>query len=83
MYDILDFHYRFEIIHPFQDGNGRVGRILLNYILLKNNLPPLNIDIKNQKEYYDSLQSYQKEGNIRPTIELILKEYKSLKKIIQ
>jgi Fic family protein len=76
-------HNQFENIHPFADGNGRVGRILLNNILLKNGLPPLSIDIKNQKEYYDSLQSYQKESNIRPTIELILKEYKSLNKIIQ
>jgi Fic family protein len=76
-------HNQFENIHPFADGNGRVGRILLNNILLKNNLPPLNIDLKNQGEYYTTLQAYQKEGNIRPTIELILEEYKNLKKIIK
>ena len=76
-------HNQFENIHPFADGNGRVGRILLNNILLKNGLPPVNIDIKNQKEYYETLQVYEKEGNIRPTIELILKGYKDLKKIIK
>ncbi len=76
-------HNQFENIHPFADGNGRVGRILLNNILLKNGLPPINIDLKNQREYYQSLQSYEKQGNIRPTIELILKEYKSLKKIVK
>jgi len=76
-------HNQFENIHPFADGNGRVGRILLNYILLKNNLPPVNIDLKNQIEYYDTLQAYEKENNIRPTIELILKEYKNLKKVIE
>jgi Fic family protein len=76
-------HNQFENIHPFRDGNGRVGRILLNNILLKNGLPPVNIDLKNQKEYYDTLQSYEKQGNIRPTIELILKEYKNLKKTIK
>jgi len=76
-------HNQFENIHPFADGNGRVGRILLNNILLKNDLPPLNIDLKNQREYYATLQVYENEGNIRPTIELILKEYKDLKKIIR
>ena len=76
-------HNQFENIHPFADGNGRVGRILLNNILLKNNLPPLNIDLKNQREYYATLQAYENEGNIRPTIELMLREYKDLKKIIK
>ncbi|MCK4997160.1 Fic family protein [Candidatus Pacearchaeota archaeon] len=76
-------HNQFENIHPFADGNGRVGRILLNNILLKNNLPPLNIDLKNQREYYATLQTYENDGNIRPTIELILKEYKNLKKLIK
>lgn len=76
-------HNQFENIHPFADGNGRVGRILLNNILLKNSLPPVNIDLKNQREYYETLQAYEKEEDIRPAIELILKEYKNLKKIIK
>ena len=73
-------HNQFEIIHPFRDGNGRVGRLLLNNMLIKHALPPVNIDFKNRREYYNSLQEYQKEHNLRPTIDLILKEYKSLKK---
>jgi len=73
-------HNQFEEIHPFQDGNGRVGRILLNNILIKHNLPPVNIQLKNREEYYAALQEYHKKGNIRPMIELILKEYKSYKK---
>ncbi len=72
-------HNQFENIHPFQDGNGRVGRLLLNNILLKHNLPPVNIELKNRDKYYGSLQAYEKEGNLRPTIELILKGYKKLK----
>lgn len=74
-------HNQFENIHPFQDGNGRVGRLLLNNILLKHKLPPVNIGLTNRAQYYAALQDYQKRGNIRPTIELILKEYKELKRI--
>ncbi len=72
-------HNQFEVIHPFQDGNGRGGRLRLNNILLKHNLPPVNIGLENRREYYATIQDYQKTGNIRPTIELILKEYKTLK----
>lgn len=76
-------HNQFEIIHPFQDGNGRVGRILLNNILLKNNLPPLNIELRNRREYYAALQVYENNHNLRPTIDLILKEYRELKKLLK
>src|SRR3989344_3517793 len=76
-------HNQFENIHPFRDGNGRVGRILLNNILLKNKLPPINIDFKNRAEYYASLQAYQKNHDIKPTIDLFIKEYKALKKILR
>ena len=73
-------HNQFEYIHPYEDGNGRVGRLLLNNILLKNKLPPVSISLKNIKKYYDSLKEFQKTGNIKPSIDLILKEYKSLRK---
>ena len=75
-------HNQFENIHPFRDGNGRVGRILLNNILLKNNLPPINIDFKNRAEYYQSLREYEFNKDLKPTIDLYLKEYKNLKKEI-
>ena len=73
-------HNQFENIHPFRDGNGRVGRILLNNILIKHSLPPINIDLKNRMEYYSSLQSYEKNHDLRPTIDLYLKEYANLRK---
>ena len=73
-------HNQFENIHPFQDGNGRVGRLLMNAILLRHKLPPINIELSHRQEYYRTLQEYQNKGNIRPTIELMLKEYRHLKK---
>lgn len=75
-------HNQFENIHPFRDGNGRIGRLLLNNILIKNGMPPVNIELKNRSEYYNSLREYGLNGNIRPTIELLLKEYRTLRKNI-
>lgn len=69
-------HNQFEHIHPFQDGNGRVGRLLLNYILLKHNYPPLNIRLENRREYYKTLRIFDKTGNIKPTIRFFIKEYR-------
>ncbi|MBU1205147.1 MAG: Fic family protein [Nanoarchaeota archaeon] len=73
-------HNQFENIHPFKDGNGRVGRILLNNILIKHGLPPINIDFKNRAEYYSTLKAYELNKNLKPTISLYMKEYKNLKK---
>jgi len=74
-------HNQFENIHPFKDGNGRVGRLLLVNILLKHKLPPVNIEFKNRTSYYNALQEYELNGNIKPTIDLLIKEYKKLKKL--
>lgn len=73
-------HNQFENIHPFRDGNGRVGRILLNNILIKHGFPPINLDFKNRIEYYDSLQAYEKGKDLKPTIDLYIKEYKELRR---
>ena len=76
-------HNQFENIHPFQDGNGRIGRLLLINILLKHGLPPVNIELEMRSEYYASLQAYEKNGNIRPTLELLLKEYRRLRRVLK
>lgn len=73
-------HNQFEYIHPFEDGNGRVGRLLMSNILIKHKMPPINVQLENRKEYYETLRLFQRSGDMRPTIELILKEYKRMEK---
>lgn len=60
IYDIIDFHYEFEIIHPFQDGNGRVGRLIMFKECLKNNIVPIIIEDEFKFFYYRGLTEYPK-----------------------
>lgn len=60
------FHARFENIHPFADGNGRVGRTLLNYWLMINDYPPMIICEEDRRAYYDALQAYDEREDLEP-----------------
>ena len=55
---IIDFHYDFERIHPFQDGNGRVGRLIMFKECLKNNIIPFIIEDEKKQFYYMGLNEY-------------------------
>ena len=59
--EIIEFHYRFESIHPFQDGNGRIGRIIMFKECLKNNIIPFIIQDADKLFYYRGLKEYKNE----------------------
>lgn len=59
--EIIEFHYRFECVHPFQDGNGRIGRIIMFKECLKNNIIPFIIFDKDKLFYYRGLKEYKNE----------------------
>lgn len=61
--DIIEFHYKFECIHPFQDGNGRVGRLIMFKECLKNNIVPCYIDDRFKAQYYNGLNKYSEDKN--------------------
>lgn len=65
------FHAKFENIHPFADGNGRTGRILMNYILIVHNHPPVTIHEEDRKEYYDALEAWDRDQELKPLIEFL------------
>ena len=70
------FHARFENIHPFDDGNGRVGRTLLNYRLMINDYPPMIIYEEDRRAYYDALQAYDEQEDLNCRF-VVLGEFRS------
>lgn len=74
-------HAEFVHIHPFNDGNGRTARLLLNYQLMFNGYLPIIIPFEERNQYYQALQEYDHDHNLEPFAELIGKYvYEELKK---
>lgn len=71
---VIDTHIQFERIHPFSDGNGRTGRMIMNYSLLQEGLPPLIIEKETRATYIELLASQDLNGFITFAKEILAKE---------
>ncbi len=69
----FEFHRRYEFIHPFLDGNGRTGRLIMNKILINSNYAPIIIYKKNKQAYFNSIEK-SKEGKLKNYYQFILEQ---------
>jgi Fic family protein len=72
----FNFHYKFERIHPFKDGNGRIGRILMNEILKKHRYHPIIVWNKNRQAYFSAFEKAM-EGKVTPYLKFMIEQYKN------
>jgi len=68
---VAEFHLRFEGVHPFIDGNGRTGRLIMNFELMKAGLLPVNIKFADRRKYYDCFDVYYTYNDSSKMVELI------------
>lgn len=73
LYDIANFHQQFEKIHPFQDGNGRIGRFIMLKQCIENSIDLIAIDDEYNKEYRESLYKAQTTNEINSLVEVLKK----------
>jgi Fic family protein len=68
---IAKFHLGFEYIHPFVDGNGRIGRVLNNYLLMRDGYVPINIQFGDRSEYYSAFNEFHNKKSIKKMEEMV------------
>ncbi len=81
--DIIEFHVRFETIHPFQDGNGRVGRMIIFRECLNNDIMPFYIEDRNKDFYIRGLKEYQNHGEKGYLIDTCLNSQDNYTKLVK
>ena len=68
---IARFHLEFEGIHPFIDGNGRTGRLIINLDLIRCGYPPINVKFTDRRKYYDAFDAYYRDGDAGAMTDLV------------
>lgn len=68
---IAQLHTEFESVHPFIDGNGRIGRVINNYLLIREGFPPIIVRNKEKDAYYSALRSFDDSHNSKPMIRIV------------
>ncbi len=68
---IAKLHLAFEYTHPFVDGNGRIGRVINNYLLIREGFVPINIKFIDREKYYDAFKEFDKKGSAKIMEEIV------------